>query len=218
LSIRIKFVVAAAVGKLEEAFNDMLDPIAVASKNAMSAMANDIKLQGRINIGAAGFSTKWQNAFRVDVYPKGKRPSASAAALVYHKIPYADVFETGATIRGKPMLWIPLPSIPRQINRRKMTPDMYVQKIGPLFSIKRGPGKPPLLMAKISKNKRGGVGKITNKKLRVGASGAGASTAVPVFVGVDAVSLRKRFDLRFITDTNVNRLYELYHRHFKDAA
>lgn len=217
MSLRIKFVAAAAIGKLNEAFEEMIDQIAVAAKGAMTAMANDIKLQGRADIGSAGFSRKWQSAFRVDVYPKGSLPSASAAALVYHKIPYADVFETGATIRGKPTLWIPLPTIPKRSNRRKMTPRTFVQTIGPLFPIRR-PGKAPLLMARIAKNKRGKVGKVTNKKLRLGATGAGASAAVPVFVGVDAVTLRKRFNLRLITDLNAGRLNELYHRHFKDAA
>ena len=71
--------------------------------------------KGRADIAAAGFSRRWQNAFRVDVFPRGRKVSVDAAAWVFHKIPYAEVFEEGATIRGRPYLWIALPGTPTRI-------------------------------------------------------------------------------------------------------
>lgn len=212
----IKFIFSAAVGRLAEAFRKMKEPIAIAATAAIREMASSIKFEGRADIAAAGFSRRWQNTFRADTYPGGKRVSIDAASLVYHKIPYADVFETGADIRGKPTLWIPLSTAPKRIGRKKMTPKLFVQQIGPLFPLKR-PGKATLLMANIARNKRGGIGKITNAKLRKGAAGAGATGAVPIFVGVDTVTLRKRFHLRAITDKNAARLPSLYYRFFRDA-
>lgn len=193
--------------------------IAKPASAAMQEAANDIKTLGRADIAAAGFGGRWQKTFRVDVYPKAPRVSVNAAALVFHKIPYADVFETGATIRGKPKLWLPLSSTPKKIGRKRMTPELYRKEIGPLFSINR-PGKAPLLAGKIGVSARqrskGTTGKVTASKLRKGASGAGITSAVPLFVGVDAVTLRKRFHLRQITDSTAGRLAQLYAKHFKD--
>lgn len=194
-------------------------PIAKAAKRSMVQVADGIKAQGRANILAAGFTTRWANTFRVDVYPKGSTVSASAAALVYDKIPYADIFETGGTIQGKPTLWLPLPTTPKKIGRQRITPALYIRQIGPLFPIKR-PGKATLLAANIGVSARqkasGKPGKITNAKLRKGASGSGPRQAVPLFIGIDKVDIKQKFHLRAITRVNAARLASLYYRNFLD--
>ena len=38
---------------------------------------------------------------------EGGEPSLQAKAIIFHKYGIAGVFEHGATIQGKPMLWIP---------------------------------------------------------------------------------------------------------------
>lgn len=194
-------------------------PMATAGKNAVQEMAETIKKEGRADIAAAGFSQRWQNTFRVDVYPTGKQVSINSAALIYHKIPYADVFETGATIRGKGKLWIPLKTTPKKIGRKKMTAKLYDDEIGGLFSLKIG-GK-PYLAAKISVSKamakKKTHGKVTLSRLRKG-RGAELTRTVPLFVGVDSVKIRDRFSIRQITDRAAARLGDLYIKHMGDEV
>lgn len=141
----LKLTFAAATGKFEKAFKEMSLPMATAATGAVREAAEDIKVEGRQDIAAAGFSGRWQNALRVEDYPKGKTVSMGAAALIHHKIPYAEVFESGAMIRGKPLLWLPLSSTKKMLGREKMTPKLYEAKIGPLTFVKRSNGKAPLL-------------------------------------------------------------------------
>ncbi|RUV75923.1 MAG: hypothetical protein EOR30_17060 [Mesorhizobium sp.] len=46
------------------------DPIAFAATAAISEAGDIVKREGRADIAAAGFSKRWQNALRVNVYPK----------------------------------------------------------------------------------------------------------------------------------------------------
>lgn len=198
-------------GEFAAAFASMKDPIAFAGTAAISEAGDIVKRQGRADIAAAGFSRRWQNALRVNVYPRRKL-SMNAAALIFHNIQYAGVFEEGATITGKPRLWLPLPSAPKRVGRQKMTPALYIKSIGPLVSIER-PGKPPLLAGKIATNRRGSkTGKVSLSALKRGGAGA-PSTLVPLFVGIDRVNIRDRFSIREITERAAARLGDLYLKH-----
>lgn len=187
------------------------DPIAFAGTAAITEAGDIVKREGRQDIAAAGFSKRWQNALRVNVYPRRKL-SMSAAALIFHNIRYAGVFEEGATISGKPRLWLPLKDTPKRAGRQKMTPALYIKTIGPLISIER-PGKPPLLAGKIATNRRGSkTGKVSLSALKRGGAGA-ASTLVPLFIGIERVSIRDRFSIRQITERAAARLGSLYLKH-----
>lgn len=203
-------------GEFEQAMVDIYQPIAAAGTSAIREAADIIKSEGRADIAAAGFGRRWQNTFRVDTYPKGGRVSANAAALVYHKIPYADIFESGGTIRGKSgKLWLPLKNTPRKVGRNRLTPKVFTREVGPLFSMQIG-GK-PFLAAKMAVSRTaartGKYPKPTLGKLRDGATSKGIVRAVPLFVGVDSVTLRDRFSLREITNKAADRLGELYAKH-----
>jgi hypothetical protein len=139
---------------------DARKTIADAATGTVTEVANRMVRAGRQNIASAGFGSKWQNALRASIYPRSGT-SINAAAVVRHKIPYAEVFELGATIRGKPLLWVP-------INGNKQRISQF--RGAHLFSINR-PGKPPLLAIKRGKE------------------------TIPMFVGIDQVTLRKRLDL-----------------------
>ncbi|TIN41402.1 MAG: hypothetical protein E5Y10_22945 [Mesorhizobium sp.] len=200
-------------GEFALAMAAIKDPIAFAGTAAISEAGDIVKRQGRQDIAAAGFSKRWQNALRVNVYPRRKL-SMNAAALIFHNIRYAGIFEEGAVISGKPRLWLPLPSAPKRAGRQKMTPALYVKTIGPLFSIER-PGKPPLLAGKIATNRRGSkTGKVSLSALKRGGAGA-PSTLVPLFVGIDRVNIRDRFSIRQITERAAARLGALYLKHLK---
>jgi hypothetical protein len=76
------------------------------NKAAVAALretaANAVK-EGRSNIAGAGrFGPRWQQGLQYRMV-KGDEPSA----IIFHKIGFAGVFEHGATIQGKPLLWIP---------------------------------------------------------------------------------------------------------------
>ena len=179
-----------------------------AAQAAIKAAGEQAKADGKANILSAGLGTRFANALRLNVYPK-KGASLRAAALIYHKIPYAGVFEEGATIRGKPRLWLPLPSTPRKYGRYRLTPERYAREIGPLQYVKR-PGKAPLLFAKVKSAKSGKPGKPSLSRLKAGARGQGETTSVPVFVGIDSVSIRKRLDISGIVRKARDRLADFY--------
>ncbi|MER9524119.1 DUF6441 family protein [Mesorhizobium sp. M0292] len=215
---KLGFRMITPTGAIERAMQRNLSIMANAATGAMNQAATNIKKEGRTDIVSGGFSRRFANSFRANVYPKSG-VSVGAAALIFDTVKYFDIFETGGTVHGKPMLWLPLPSAPKKIGRQRMTPALYVKQIGPLFPINRV-GKAPLLAANIGISARqratGNIGKITNAKLRKGAAGAGPKQAVPLFVGVDDVTLKKRFNLRRITAAHAAKLGAYFAENLKD--
>src|SRR6185369_16731200 len=149
---KARFRIAYKAGEAEQAIKAIQEPIASAASQAMAEAASIAKAEGRANIRAAGFSQRWANALRSQVFPKPPQVSMGAAAIVFNKIGYSQIFEEGGTISGKPLLWLPLKSTPKKVGGRRMTPAQYVRQVGPLFSIERA-GKPPLLAGKIAVNR-----------------------------------------------------------------
>jgi uncharacterized protein DUF6441 len=205
----VKLIFAAAAGQFPEAFARVRKTVATAATGAIRDAADQVKRQARANIGAAGFSKKWQNAFRVNVYPV-KGVSIDAAAFAFHNIKYAGIFERGGTIAGSPLLWLPLPSAPLKVGGRRITPSLYIEQIGPLFKIIR-PGKPPLLAALVPGAPKGGrratVGQLKagtrNARRRqaqaaFGGRARASAVSLPMFVGVPRVKIRRRFGLEAI--------------------
>ena len=135
---RLKARVRGERGAFIKAFMAAEEPIARAATLAIREAGEEIKQDARAQIGAAGFSRRWQNALRVDHYPRGGETSVNAAAHIWHRIPYARVFEEGATIGGSPFLWLPLSHAPQKIGRFRMTPKRYVDGVGPLQFVRRG--------------------------------------------------------------------------------
>lgn len=190
----LRLVYSAVKGELGQALQAFSVPIAAAATGAIKDAAAQIKTQGRAAIASGGFGQKWQNALRIEVYPKSGT-SINAAALAHHKIPYAGIFETGGTIAGKPLLWVPLTGTPARIAGMRFTPRLFTSLIGPLVLIKR-PGKRPLLASPISGRP---TSKITVARFRRGQQGLGKNISLqPIFVGVPSVQIRKKFDLQAV--------------------
>lgn len=220
------FTLDAKPGQFTKAFTAKEHIVARAATSGLKEVAGDVKRFGRAAIARAGFSARWQAAFRVDIYPR-RGESINAAAFVHHNIPYAGVFETGATISGHPYLWLPLPNAPKRIGREKITPARYLQSVGKLIFI-RGRGGRPLLAGRV--NTRSG-GKVTIAALRRGERDArrGSATSafggdpsklrtrvVPLFVGIPNVRIRGRFGLTAIFDHARSMLAAAYLRNLKD--
>lgn len=198
-------------GEFAAAMASIKDPIGFAGKAAISEAADIVKREGRADIAAAGFSKRWQNALRVNIYPK-RGVSIDAAALIYHKIQYAGVFEEGALIKGSPYLWLPLPDAPKGRGGGRMPASQYRQRIGqPLYSIKR-PGKPPLLGANIRATKARSQKGISLSQLKRGRNpgGRGEVRLVPLYIGVPKVDIKQKFHIGDIIDRAAAKLGELY--------
>jgi hypothetical protein len=213
----VRLTLSAVAGGFFRALTEGEKPMARAATSAVREASELAKAEGRASIAAAGFSRKWQNALRANVYPRG-RDSMRAAALIYHKVPYAQVFEQGAIIHGKPYLWLPLPNAPFGSGGKRIPPSKFRELVGsPLYTIQR-PGKPPMLGANVRMtNKRAGKS-ISLSLLRRGRNPGGRGTVrlVPLYVGVDVANMVKRFAIIDAIERAAARLPELYLKHFRD--
>jgi hypothetical protein len=213
----VRLTLSAVAGGFFRALIEGEKPMAKAATSAIREAAELAKAGGRASIAAAGFSRKWQNALRANVYPRG-RDSMRAAALVYHKIPYAQVFEDGAIIHGKPYLWLPLPNAPFGAGGKRIPASKFRAQTGsPLYTMRR-PGKPPMLGAHVRMTGARAGKAISLSLLRRGRNPGGRGTVrlVPLYVGVDAVAIRKRFAIIDAVRQAAARLPELYLKHFRD--
>lgn len=191
--VSIQFTAADAL----KAFSQVRVIMAEAATAAMVDVAEQVMEQGRRDIASAGFSKRWQNALSYRVYPEG-RASTTPAAFIYHNIPYAGVFETGAVIEGAPFLWVPTREAKQLLGfgGALISPRRFAQRYGALRSVrfKNGGNRNPML-----------VGKIGGKW-------------VPVFVGVKRVSVGRKFHILEIADKARQRIPEFYAKHLRDEG
>lgn len=109
-----------------------------ATQSAAFWAKNEILVQGRANIRAGGDfgSARWQEGLQARLSWKSR---SDINIRVTHAVSYWRVFEYGATIRGRPMLWIPLPFATDAQGVMARDYPYYLFKIERL-------GKAPLLM------------------------------------------------------------------------
>jgi len=109
-----------------------------AARAAAKDAASEIKAKGDADITSAGnFGSRWTKAFHVDVSEGGGNIRIEPKLDIF----YWRVFQYGATIHGKPLLWIPLSFA---TDAQGISAKNYG---GPLFRVDRKDGKVPLLMA-----------------------------------------------------------------------
>jgi len=105
-----KFKVTIDQPRWLQMIRDKQRPVATAAVAALRETAANAVQEGRSNIASAGrFGPKWQSGlqYRTQDAVEGGEPSLQAKAVIFHKFGFAGVFEHGATIQGKPLLWIP---------------------------------------------------------------------------------------------------------------
>ncbi len=156
-------------------------------------MATETRDGIRQSISAAGFGSHWVNSIKFKMLEKGD--VLNPDAWVHSTINFSDVFETGKHIVGNPLLWLPLPAVPPWPGdpTRQMSPRKYIQTVGPLVTIRR-PGKTPLLGAIVESRSKRRPGRRLSIQRITSASPHTTRTMVPLFVGVSAVEIEKRFD------------------------
>lgn len=105
-----KFTVKKEPSSWLEAIRAKQRPVAEAAVAALRETAANAVQEGRKNIAGAGrFGPAWQEGLRYrteDAMDAGE-PSLQAKAIIFHRFGFAGVFEHGAVIQGKPLLWIP---------------------------------------------------------------------------------------------------------------
>lgn len=156
-----------------------------AMRVALAEAAAEIESLGRADIAAAGrFGRRWIEGFTATVGEGG----GHMRVRVEEQVPYWPVFEFGATIHGRPMLWIPL-------SFATDAQGVRARDYGaPLFRVDRF-GKAPLLMTKTGKGK-----------------------AEAKYFGKEHVTIPKKFHLREIIRRVASTIRARYNRAFKATA
>jgi len=184
--------------------------IARAATLAVTEAAALIKAEGRSSV--ASLSGKLANSVFAKVFP-GRGDSLTPAAMVGMKVKYASVFEEGATVSGKPLLWIPLSSAPAGRGGARMGPGQFVKNVGVLYTIKR-PGKPPLLAAVVRSPSATSAPSLAALKRGRNPGGRGKIRLVPLYVGVPTVTDPKKYNLTEIIQKYADDLPKLYERNW----
>lgn len=168
--------------------NGRAKAVAEAATLAMRAVVADAVSGARSNIAAAGFTGTWITGMKGFTIPKGGGVSPSPVGVVFHTKNFAAVFERGSTIRGKPLLWIPIEqNLGTLTGAARMTPRKFIASGRKLRSVKSAKGRPLLV-----------------------------SNGLPVFFGIPTVTLRKRFNIVEIIRRAVDRFGEFYFKNFRD--
>jgi hypothetical protein len=165
---------------------DKQRPVATAAVAALRETAADAVQEGRRDIAAAGpnFKGRWLSGlqYRTAGAKKDGEPSMDARAIVFHKFGIAGVFETGARIEGKPLLWIPT---------KRRGPTASRSKMRLTSATVRGQ---PLLFA----------------------AGDPDPHRKPLYIGVPAVNIPKKFHITEIVKEKVRNIGLLFIKYFKD--
>lgn len=183
-------------------------PIERAVTKTVKDAAALIKKESISAIAGAGFSARSSKNLRYAIEPENK-DTIDVSARFYFRTGYFNVFEEGTTIKGKPLLWVPLPTVPFGKGRRRLTPRQYVERLGPLHYV-RGK-KNPLLVGAAS---RSGVLRATLDVVRVRkravAAGAIRTGNVPLYVGLKSVRIPKKFNIKEIIRRVAAMIPKLY--------
>lgn len=138
MTIRIFFQGEKIGPQLLRSANKNTKKVLAARRGATEDARDLILKRGRADMRSAGnFGSRWTEGFQGKITEGGGFIRLSFT----HAVPYFRVFQRGAVIRGKPLLWIPLSfADDAQGIRARDYP-------GRLFRVNRKSGKAPLLLA-----------------------------------------------------------------------
>lgn len=178
-------------GEVERAMDGKAKVVASAATKAMREVVDLAVTGARSNISSAGFRGDWVTGMRGFVVPKSG-VSLSPVGIIFHKKGFASIFEHGGTIQGKPLLWLPIEkNLGALKGSARLTPKKFIAQGGRLRSVRDAKGR-PLLVA------RNAAGK-----------------SVPVFFGIPAVSLRRRFNIVAIIKRAAAQIGDFYFQNIK---
>lgn len=158
----------------------------LAAQAAAQKAAADLVTEGKADMSASGNfgSDRWQNGLEAKVSFQSR---SDINIRFTHSVTFWRVFEFGATIQGKPMLWIPLPFAEdaKGVRARDFG--------GQLFRVDRA-GKAPLLM-----------------------TSTGKGQAEAKYFGKDHVTIPRKFHLRDVARSIAQRLPQYYKDAFNNG-
>lgn len=194
--------------EFRDAMQAIYRPIAVAATGAMRETEDAIKRRGRKQILDAGFSKAYSTAFRVDSYPIAPKVSAKPALIAQHKVEFSELFETGARISGKPIMWVPIQGAGNKIGKKQLRLKDFIARGEKLVMVKR-PGKPPLLFGR----PLSGMTRPRRSHQRDGYRRYGSDDMVPLFIGLSVVDIPKKFRIYQMIEREADRMIIRYARH-----
>jgi hypothetical protein len=104
-TVRLYFKNERVGEKFERAITKSGVRVRTAARAAAYDASEEILSRGAADMASAGnFGPRWRSGLHADISEGG----ANIRISVYHDIPYFSVFQYGATIHGRPLLWIPL--------------------------------------------------------------------------------------------------------------
>lgn len=222
----VKLEVSNVGSEFSIAVKSLSLPVAKAAQGAIKEAGALLKTEARRMIGEAGFSKRFQNAYRVTVYPeRGFSINASAFGLFQH-IKYSDIFSLGGKITGSPLLWIPFKTTPK-LDRRKSAADIedYKAKGIKLVSMTSKNGRPLMgerITMSASMARRGTI-KLTVSDVRTGAKKTKTTKGlvtktVPLFFGMRSVTIRQRFSWERVVIAVQSQVPGLYSKQIAKLA
>ncbi len=200
----------AEPGQWIKATNEYERIMAKAATLGMRQIGKLAEKKGREAIEASGFSSRFAKTLRAI----NKPPSGyvlNPAVYVHSTLNYADVFETGKTIIGNPLLWLPFPNVPPGKNREHMTPREYIRNIGPLVTMRRRGGLPMLGAVVEGPSTKPSRGRLRRTFLKQRFGEATRKThVVPMFFAVTSITIPKKFDTEAAIEDAMKGLQDAY--------
>jgi hypothetical protein len=213
----VKLAGRAESGQWIKATTEYEKVMAKAATLGMRQIGKLAEKNGREAIVAGGFSSRFAKTLRAI----NKPPSGyvlNPAVYIHSTLDYADVFETGKTITGNPLLWLPFPNVPPGKSREHMTPREYIRNIGPLIkmitpkhgglimlgAVVEGPSTKPSR----SRLRRTFLKKRFGEKTR-------RTHVVPMFFAVSRITIPKKFDTEAAIEAAMKGLADAYNEIIK---
>lgn len=143
MSLKFQVDGKAAGDTLKRNLANVQGRLSNAAKATITEAERRILAAGKADMAAGGNfgSARWQRGLHTRVTQTGPQ---SFILTVLHRVPFWRIFEFGGRIKGRPLLWIPLPWANTKVRARD-----YPR---PLFRVDRA-GKNPLLMTSTGKGK-----------------------------------------------------------------
>jgi hypothetical protein len=103
--VRIRLKTESIKPQVDETVKHLKRRLAEAATSSSEQLADDIIREGRSDIAAAGrFGSAWQSGFTYEISAEDN----VKRIIFHHSNPLWRVFQRGAKIQGKPLLWIPV--------------------------------------------------------------------------------------------------------------
>lgn len=193
---------AKAIGDIRRNLRKETEFISRLATKATKEATNGLKADLRNDVVGSGFGVRLSRTWQSKIYDDN---GVDVKGFVYSRAPeIIESFDQGAVIRAREgrYLAIPTQNAPKRINRRKPTPDLYIEHKGDLRFVRSNRGTAFLVAddrrASYSR-KTGefrGFRKASQRSLK---TGRGLTTVV-MFILIPTAKMPKKLDVQKIAD------------------